>query len=196
MYAILMKDNGSLTCTTPNVVLYQTESFMDNIHFFIPKQYKDVTLTDFVVTLKYVNPANIAKLEILQLYNDNYKENYLEYTLPVTTELTSMAGSTKLYLSFSKIDSETQTKYIGHTSELAITVRAVNNYFTDESSLQSIDDKLLQLQEIANQLDKAKADNIVRNGNEVYLTSNDEEIGDRINISESTSVGEYDLVEF
>lgn len=195
MYAILMKDDGSLTCTTPNVVLYQTESFMDNIHFFIPKQYKDVTLTDFVVTLKYVNPANIAKLEILQLSNDNYKENYLEYTLPITTELTSMAGSTKLYLTFSKIDSENQKKYIGHSSELTIAVRAVDNYFTDESSLQSIDDKLMQLQEIANQLDKAKADNIVRSGNEVYLTSNDEEIGSRINISEGVS-GEYDLVEF
>ena len=186
MYAILMREDGSLTCTTPNVILYQTESFMDNVHFFIPKQFKDVNLVDFAVTLKYVSPANVSKIEILNLSNDNYSENYMEYVLPVTTELTSIAGNIKLYLTFMKID-ETK-KYIGHSSELTISINPVDDYFTNEESLQAIDKRIMQLQTIANQITETKAD----------LTANGEKIGDSIVISGSGEdpSGEFEVVEF
>ena len=191
-----MRDNGSLTCTTPNVILYQTDSLMDNVHFFIPKQFKDVDLTDFAITLKYINPANVSKIEILNLSNDNYSENYMEYVLPVTTELTSISGDIKLYLTFMKVDDN--KKYIGHSSELTISVSPVSDYFTNEESLQAIDKRIMQLQTIANQITETKADNIEKVDDEVYLTANGEKIGDSIVISGSgdTPSGEFEVVIF
>ena len=191
MYTILMNADGSLLCTTPNVKLYQTESMVDNLHFILPKIYKDVDLTDYTISLKYINPANISKLEILVLNNNNYKNNFLEYKLPVTTELTKFAGDITLYLTMTKYDSEINTKYISHSSEAVVPIYPVDNYFTDENSLQAVDRQILQLQEIAAEYDKNKADNIVKNNDEVYLTSNGEKIGDSIIIT-----GEMEAIEF
>ena len=83
-----MNDDGSLICTTPRNILYQTENYTDNIHFVLPQKYKDIELKDFTIALKYINPANVSKIEILTLNNAEYKEFYLEYILPVNTEIT------------------------------------------------------------------------------------------------------------
>ena len=191
MYTILMNADGSLLCTTPNVKLYQTESMVDNLHFILPKKYKDVDLTDHTVSLKYINPANISKLEILVLSNNDYKNNFLEYKLPVTTELTKFAGDITLYLTMTKYDPEINTKYVSHSSEAVIPIYPVDNYFTDENSLQAVDRQILQLKEIAAEYDKNKADNIIKNDDEVYLTSNGEKIGDSIIVT-----GEMEVIEF
>ena len=197
MYTILMQDDGTLICTTPNEKLYQTESFCDNIHFILPQQYKDISLSEFIVILKYVNAGNVSQVDFLELNNEAYKESYLEYILPITSKLTAISGNVKLYLTFQKVDSDTQKKYITHSSELSISVSPVKNYFTDENSLQEIDKQILQLQTIASQLSESKADNIKKDQNEVNLTANGEKIGDSITISDSgESSGEFDVVEF
>lgn len=180
MYTILMLDDGSLICTTPKNILYQTENFTDNIHFILPQTYKDVELKDFLIAMKYVNPANVSKVELLKLNNSEYKEKYLEYILPVNTELTKLAGKITLYITMSKIDSQTGAKYISHSSETTINIQRVNDYFVDESSFQGIDKRIFELQEVAAIYDSSKADNIAREDNNIYLTANGNKIGDSI----------------
>lgn len=195
MYTILMESDGSLVCTTPSDILYQGESLVDNFHLLLPQKYKDVELKDYTVTLKYVSPINISKIEILTLNNSEYKTNFLEYVLPITTELTKFVGEITLYITMTKFDAETHKKYVAHSGETTINIDKVNDYFTDENSLQSIDKEILKLQEIASQYDKVKADNIVREGNKVQLTSNGTKIGDSVSIEACDPEG-IDVVEF
>lgn len=195
MYTILMNNDGSLICTTPRNILYQSENYADTIHFILPQKYKDIELKDFTVALKYINPANIAKLEILTLSNSEYKESYLEYILPVNTEITKMAGKISYYLTMLKVDKQTGTKYISHSSEAVLEIKQVNNYFTDENSFQSIDRKIFELQEIAAIYDKSKADNIAREDNNIYLTANGNKIGDSIPLDAYDPDG-LDVIEF
>ena len=195
MYTILMNNDGSLICTTPRNILYQSENYADTIHFILPQKYKDIELKDFTVALKYINPANIAKLEILTLSNSEYKESYLEYILPVNTEITKMAGKISYYLTMLKVDKQTGTKYISHSSEAVLEIKQVNNYFVDENSFQGIDKRIFELQEIAAIYDKSKADNIAREDNNIYLTANGNKIGDSIPLDAYDPNG-LDVIEF
>ncbi len=192
MYTILMKTDGSLICTTPEIKIRQTESMVDNMHFILPKRYKDIEdLSKYKICLKYTNPANVSKLEILTLNNNDYKENFLEYKLPITTELTQFAGDISLYLTMTDYDSEIDTSYISHSSELTIHILPVNNYFTDENSLFAIDKQILELQKLATAYDKTKADNIKKVNDEIFLTANGEKIGDSVVLN-----GESEVIEF
>ncbi len=188
MYTILMQGDGSLVCTTPAERIRQYENYSDSLRIIVPKQYKTVDLTEFTGTIKYTTPANIAKIEYLTVNNTEYKNDYIEYRLPITTNLTQFSGDITLYLTFTKSDEIAKRTYAAYSGEITLTVDPVNDYFTDPSSLQSIDQKIAELQNIAQAYDKAKADNIARDGEEIYLTSNGEQIGDRINAPDSADV--------
>ena len=187
-----MNSDGSLSCTTPKDKLYSSEHMVDNIHFLLPKTYKDVELTDFAIYLKYVNPAKLAKIEPLVLYNKNYKDTYLEYMLPITSEFTKFPGIVTLHLTMMDVNEQTDIKYVAQSGEIDIPILVVNDYFVNELSLSAIDKRLVTMEEIAAQYDKSKADNIVREENSIYLTSNGNKIGDTVSIDQD----ELNVVEF
>lgn len=191
MYTILMNDYGTLTCTTPNVILYQNEMGVDNLHFLVPKKYKNVNLESFSVNLKYINPGNVTKIERLSLKDNNYKEKYLEYILPVDTNFSSIAGNVKLYLTFTKLDAEANKTHITYSSEINIPIKEVNTYINDDFDV--IDQKITKLQMIVDDLDKTKADGIQKINDEIYLTSNGTKISDTVSIDDPNGL---DLIEF
>ena len=184
MYTILMQADGGLICTSPNAKIRRTENLVDSFHIIVPKKYKDVELIDFQATAKYVDPANTPRIEMLNLNNDNYKTDYLEYVLPVTTLITRLPGDVHLYLTFTKPDEDEKKIYMTHSSEIIIHIENVNDYFTDESSFMGIDKRIIELQKLADSYDKNKADNIEKDGNRIYLTSNGEQIGNTIVVTE------------
>lgn len=190
MITFKLEQDGSLVNTVRGTV-YQSESLMDKVHFILPKKYKEQELGSFMIALKYVNPANISKFDILTLHNGDYKEDYLEYIFPVTTEITKFAGNITFYLSMYFVDEELNQKYIGHSGESTLQIEPVNDYFTDENSLQAIDQKIFKLEELAAEYQKSKADNIAQSGNEIYLTSAGKKIGDSIEVQQGS--GEIDL---
>ena len=184
-----------LVCTTPNTLLYQGENLVDNFHLLLPKIYKEIDLESYTIALKYVTSVNTAKYEILTLNNNAYKNDYLEYVLPITTELTKASGEVRLYITMSKFDTVSKRKYISHSSETTIRILPVENYFTDDSSFQSIDNKIFELKQLAEKINTTKADNIVREDNDVYLTANGEKIGNSVPIEACDPEG-IDIIEF
>ncbi len=190
-----MQQNGMLVCTTPNTLLYQGENLVDNFHLLLPKIYKEIDLESYTIALKYVTSVNTAKYEILTLNNNAYKNDYLEYVLPITTELTKASGEVRLYITMSKFDTVSKRKYISHSSETTIRILPVENYFTDDSSFQSIDNKIFELKQLAEKINTTKADNIVREDNDVYLTANGEKIGNSVPIEACDPEG-IDIIEF
>lgn len=182
-----MNSDGSLICTTPSILLYQRESLMDSIHFLLPQKYKERLLADYTILLKYVNPANVSKIEILTLNNAEYKGSYLEYVLPVTTSLTQFAGNITLHLTMLYTDAEQNQSHVGNSGEITISITPVNEYFTDKNSLEVIDRQILQLQEISTIYESSKADDIELLNGELYLKSGNKKVGTSIPIDDIIS---------
>lgn len=186
MYTLKMNSDGSLICTTPSI-LYQRESLMDSIHFLLPQKYKERLLADYTILLKYVNPANVSKIEILTLNNAQYKGSYLEYVLPVTTNLTQFAGNITLHLTMLYMDAEQNQSHVGNSGEITISITPVNDYFTDKNSLEAIDRQILQLQEISTTYESSKADDIELLNGELYLKSGNKKVGTSIPVDDIIS---------
>lgn len=106
MYTIVMDKYKNLI-TTVRTTIFQQESMVDKIQFLIPPVYEGNDLSEYIVTLKYVDPNGNFHSEVLELDTDLYKE-YLRYTLPVTTKLTQVAGKFTLRLTLIKFDNGRQ----------------------------------------------------------------------------------------
>lgn len=150
---ILMKSNKTLVITKTSR-LYQKESVAENLVFYVPETYSsdasggDYDLTEFTATLIYVDAGNEAHSELLTAEDETDKDGYIKYILPVDSEFTSVAGDLTLQLSLTKVDTDTATSYVLHTSELTVTILTWDDYFAyvSDDSLSAIDDKILELQ--------------------------------------------------
>ena len=188
-----MNQDKSLTITTKTNI-YRKENMVDKLKFLFPEKYQELELADCTATLKYTDTNNIPHAEILQKDEELYKGK-LAYTLPLDSELTEFPGNINLRVTFTKIDMETQTQYVMHTGEVAITILPLSDYynFVPEESLEFVDQmvgtlqaKIEAIEKLAETYDKEKADNIVYEDNKLQLTSNGEKIGDVATIATGT----------
>ena len=106
MYTIVMDKYKNLN-TTVRTTIFQQESMIDKIQFLIPPVYEGTDLSDYIVTLKYVDPNGNFHSEVLELDAEKYKD-YLRYVLPVTTKLTQVSGKLTLRLTLIKFDNGRQ----------------------------------------------------------------------------------------
>ena len=100
MYTIIMDKYKNLN-TTVRTSIFQQESMVDKIQFLIPPVYDGNDLSEYTVTLKYVDPNGNFHAEALTKDAEMYKD-YLRYELPVTTNLTKVAGTITLRLTLIK----------------------------------------------------------------------------------------------
>lgn len=145
MYTILMNDNKFLQITSRST-LFQGENYVDTFQIIIPKIYNGIELRPFTVCLEYIDEYQNAYLDILVPDEEDYKENYIRYTLPITTSLTKRAGNITAKLSMNHVDKEKLIQYTLHTSEVTIPIHPQSDYykFSDES-LNKVDKLIGQL---------------------------------------------------
>ena len=150
---ILMKPNKQLVITKQSR-LYQKESVVDVLTFYVPETYQSDSagstydLKDFAASLSYIDPGNNVHSESLVAAEESLKEGFIQYSLPVTTELTAVAGDVKMQLSLVKADLEHGINVVLHTSELTIEILRWEDYFASvsDASLGVIDQKIAELQ--------------------------------------------------
>ena len=121
MYTVLMDSNKSLI-TPKKITVYQGENLVDKINFIIPKMYNNVDITNFTVSMRYVLPGNVMRVENLTKSSETYNDTHDCYGLPLDNKLTTHAGNIVLSLLISKKDEETDQQYQLHTGFLTITV--------------------------------------------------------------------------
>ena len=194
MYVILMQSDKTLVQRN-KIVIYQREKLVDKIRFLIPQTYEDISLSECMVVLKYLDQGNVAHSEVLTLEEDLYKD-HLSYTFPIDTKLTAFSGDVKLRLSFLQLNTENGLhEEVLHSGETIITVRPLADYYTFQSDdfLEVIDQAMLELEAkmqalngISETYDKEKADNIVQtvenNDIKIQLSSNGQLIGDKVTV--------------
>ena len=144
-FTILMDENKYLTISQRKN-LYQGENYVDSFQIIVPQYYGDIDLRLFTVGLEYVDDYQNSHLDILVPDEELYKDNYIRYTLPVTTVITKRAGDIHAKLSMNYVDKEKLIQYTLHTSEVTFTIRPLSDYykFSDES-LNKVDKLIGQL---------------------------------------------------
>ena len=190
MLTLLMKADKQLVISVP-AKIYQRESNVDTLQVLIPTTYEDMSLKDFTASIEYIDPANIARSEILLRDEDIYKDHYYRHILPVDTSFTNMAGDIKAKITLTRLDSSTGKEYILHTNEILLTVMTWDDYFayTPSSQIGVIDAKMLELDNKINQLksieidlDKAMPTDLILTDDLLQLSVEGEGIGDGVNI--------------
>ena len=197
MYTILVQNDNSLHASVKERIM-QRSKMVDSLHFLVDPIYKEHDMSTFNAIMKYKLPvSNEPCSENLVLSEELYKEK-LEYKLPFDTNLTKEAGEIEVLLVFTKVELDEEgkgTQYVRTTSSTTITIvplAAWTNIITD-SALNAVDQRLLEidamikaLSETGDLYSSTKADNIVLDSEnqEIYLTANGEQIGDRVKISD------------
>jgi hypothetical protein len=195
MYTILICDDNSLM-TTKRERIMQRSKLVDNLQFLVPQFYNEYDMSEYTVQLEYVLPCSKKYCtEILKLSNEMYQD-HLRYLLPFNTNLTSEAGEIEIQLTFVKTELDVYGKDIQHvrktsTTKINIVPIAAWSDIIPDSALSAIDERLIKLDAQIRAMDEmnqivadTKADNIKYNTdtNELQLTSNGKEIGNKITL--------------
>lgn len=121
MYTIIMNNNKSLT-TSKRIALYEGDNLADKIRFLFPQTYKDISLADCIVVLKYIDVTGQEQTEVLVKEDDLYK-NRLSYKYPVDSKFTRFYGDILYYISFLMFNEDENTEdVLFHTESHTITI--------------------------------------------------------------------------
>lgn len=190
-YTILVGDDNSLYGSNKEKIM-QKEKLFNKIWFLVAPCYNGYDMSQCTVTLRYVLPISKEFVtETLVLSDEKYNE-YLKYVLPIDTKLSKEWGDIELNLTFTMID-------VDENSNIVQRVRKIDNHtihvtqlpdwdaFVPDSALAAIDQRIIATQAQIKRLEEMnqeKADNIKynENTNELQLTSNGNEIGDKVTI--------------
>lgn len=151
-------------------------------------------MSDFTVLMEYILPVSKEyKTEILVKSEELYKD-MLEYKLPFDTCLTKEAGKIEVQLTFTKVEIDAEglsTQRVRKTSPATITIIPISAWsdIIADDALTALDQRIVQTQVMINQLndmnqqlDETKADNIVfdKDTNTLQLTARGNAIGNKI----------------
>ncbi len=192
MLTLLFKQNKDLVVTTPNVRIYQGENYADALQVIIPKTYGDYDLSDFSLSLNYVDPTNIVHAETMVKSEEPYKDDFLAFTLPLDSEFTKAAGPLKIKIDLIHLDDSTQTGVVIHSNENEeVEVLTWDDYFkyVPPAQIGIIDAKILELQNeaarlksVEEALDKTIPNDLKITEDVLQLSKDGEPIGDGVEV--------------
>lgn len=197
MYTIVMHDDKSMHVTNA-VPLYEKETNIDVFRFLLPTQYAEgaelYNLADFVVACKVKTPSGRLFVYKLDCEDVTYKDR-LDYRLVIGADITQFAGTVEMYLTMLRVlenEDGSSTETVFHSGTVYIEILRKEEFvFIPDKSLQAIDQLLLQTQDKINQLDKiaekietTKADDIEVIDGQIFLVTTDEETGEKIPIGD------------
>lgn len=195
MYTILVNSDNTLTKSKPENIM-QGSSMIDRLHFLVDVEYKGLDMRNFTAVLEYVSPISKKhNAEPLTPSSELYKEK-IEYVIPFNTALTKEVGDVEIKLIFTYLEMNENgqaVEYVRPTGTTIVKISPVDQWgsYISDSNLDNIAQMMLtiqaqneQLKAYAEVLTTAKADSIKLDteSNELYLTSNGEQIGDAVSL--------------
>lgn len=152
MYTLKINDDNTVE-TTIIETLMERSNYVDNIQILVEKMYKgQIDMSDTTLWMKYHMPIT-DKIKMIQLdaVNTNYKENYIQYKIPVEAYLTAEAGNIDVSFTFIKLVADENgeyTSYIRRTGSgiIRITPLAQFDKYEPSEMFDEIDQRLLVLE--------------------------------------------------
>lgn len=202
MYTILLNESNELITSVKERIM-QRSKLVDSLHFLVDPIYKEMSMSDFLVTMEYILPISREyKTEILVQSPELYKGK-LEYKLPFDTCLTKEHGKIEVQLTFTKVEltpDGDNIQYVRKTSPTTITIVPISAWsdVIADDALTALDQRIIQTQamieavdEMNWNLDETKADNIIydESGKYLQLTACGKPIGNKIKINATVTSG-------
>ena len=189
MYTIVMDKYKNLN-TTVRTTLFQKESLVDKIQFLVPPTYGEIdNIADYNAVLKYVDPNGNFHSEVLACDEEMYK-NYLRYTLPVDTKLTSVAGNLTVRITFIDFSDDAENPEISKLETNSTTIRINKpDGFSDFINAEDID---AYKAEIAKLKEAMPTDLEIGEHENLHLVHEGNKIGEGVEILMPTQFDELD----
>ena len=156
---ILFKSNKDLVITSKATII-QKENLADKLNIYVPVVYDDNDMSLFTPTLFYKDGGNEVHSEEL-VAAESDKENYLKYTLPVTTTMTQKAGTVELWIVFNAsvdVGSGSVSEIEIHSSSTSFVIEEWNEYVIADSlanatsKIESLESEIASLKNQISQL--------------------------------------------
>ncbi len=197
MYTFLIGNDNYIT-TTNSERIVQRSKLVNTLQIFVPNEYGNFIMSDCQAIMYYQLPVSGEwKPKDLTPSEELYKDKYVEYLIPVDTWLTSEAGDVQFEIKFYNVDmggEAKETQYVRKATHGVIHISSSKDWSSSiaDSMLDAVDQRIIQLMmtqkaheemlEETQAIMANKADNIAKDKdtNEIYLTSDGKEIGDRI----------------
>lgn len=202
MYVILVNDDNNLTAPKKERIM-QRSKLVDTLWFLVPPFYKEHDMSVCTVMLEYVLPVSRKyKTEILELSDERYEE-YLKYTVPFDTDLTTEAGKIELQLTFVYADIDVNGNDVQHvrkTSTTFINIVPISAWsdIIPDSSLSALDQRLIKvdsqikaLNDYAEILGNSQVDNLKYDAEDetLQLMAGENGIGDKVSMKDIAQDG-------
>lgn len=190
------KDNYIITTHSERLV--QRSKSVDYIKIYALNDYNGLCMQDFQAIMYYRLPIS-ERWESKELIpsKELYENEYVEYIIPVDTWLTNEAGDVQFEITFYNVSMDENTNInqcVRKATDGIIHISSSKDWGAGiaDSLLDTVDQRIIQLMmaqkrqeemiEEAQSIMSIKADNIAKDEetNEIYLTSQGNEIGDRI----------------
>lgn len=204
MYVILCNDDDSLYGSKKERIM-QRSKCIENLVFIVNPIYRNTyDMTGATVLLEYLLPVSKRyKTELLSLSDERYNDCFLQYKLPIDTEITSEAGSVQLQLTFAYTDLDINGKGIQRirktsTTTIEVIPIAAWSDIVPDAALSSLDQRLIKMDsqmrainEYMNALDSNKVDDLIYNSNEetLQLSSKGVGVGSKVSVRDMLDDG-------
>ena len=179
--------------------IMEKQKLVDKLQFLVEKEYNGFQMESFDLVMEYISPiSKTVRIETLTLVDNNYKDLYLSYQLPIDTNITAEKGDVNFSLSFMKSDIDEVTgeakQYVRRIENTYLKVIPVESWFAvPDEALTQLAELYLANKQAINAL-KDVADNLAENSvndikldvanGEIYLVHDNIRIGTGMTISD------------
>lgn len=197
MYTLFIgKDNYIMTINSERII--QRSKLVNTVCIRVANDYNGLKMQDFQAIMYYRLPVSKEwKPKELVASEELYKDEFVEYLIPVDTWLTAEAGDIEFEIKFYNVSMGGEiniSQYVRKATNGKIHISHSKDWADGiaDSLLDTIDQRIIQLMMVQNRQEEMieetqvlvnnKADNIAKDEatNEIYLTSQGVEIGSRI----------------
>lgn len=197
MYTFLIGNDNYITTTNAERIV-QRSKLVNTLQIFVQNEYGNIIMSDCQAIMYYKLPISGEwKPNELMASETLYKDKYVEYLIPVDTWLTSEAGDVEFEIKFYNVsmnDDSNVKQYVRKATNGIIHIASSKDWSSSiaDSMLDVVDQRIIQLMNLQKAQEEmitttqamlgTKADNIVKDDKtqEIYLTSDGKEIGNRI----------------
>lgn len=194
MYTVIVGADGSMVASVVEVIT-QNSNLAHTLRILAPTEYCGYDVRNFMASLEYKTPeSGSVGAETLTASEEEYKE-YVEYLFPIKKAMTTEAGNLVISMSFvANVESDAgeSDPVVLKTQPGDIMITETDGWSGDlpDDTLNAIDEKMLELQEMQGELknmqdhlNNNKADGLMYEDHELQLTANGEPIGNSVEVT-------------
>ena len=184
MYTFLICQDNSIVATEKERIM-EKSSLVDKMRFIVEKQYNGYDMAEFDLLIEAFLPiTHEVRIEKLEIADNNYKDLYYVYELPINSQITKEAGDVSFSMSFVKteMDGDVNILYYirrietGHYKVLPVeTWFAIPDTALDQLTQLYLQNKqsILALRDVADSLANTAPNDMVVDGNDAIRLAHD-----------------------